>query len=96
MAGLWAITIAVVLTIPSPHNRIGPPGAAEDWPFGAWLACAAGPRAEITTDALRVPDGVVLRVANGAGDQDPQLVLVPIRSGKQARRFLAALGCRQA
>lgn len=62
MAGLYVITIAAVVALPRVYNRVALLEVAEDWPFGAWLECAAGPRPEIATDALRVPYSVMLRV----------------------------------
>jgi hypothetical protein len=83
-----AAMVGLISVAPPINNTMREEPSAPE--FARWTTCAAA-SAELSTQAMRVPGGVLLRTTDARG---ADTVLVPIRSYREAERFLAELGCR--
>jgi hypothetical protein len=86
--------IAVIFVLPPRGSTVGETPSAPEFAFARWTTCdAAAAAAELLTQAMRVPRGVLVRTTDTRGGT-ADAVLVPIHGFREAERFLAALGCR--
>lgn len=88
-----AIGIITAVATPPFSNRVGSAPGAPDFPFAPWTSCAAV-GGGLATQAMRAPDGVLVRPADARGGAD--VALVPIRKYREAEAFMAELGCQLA
>ncbi len=89
-----AAVIAVIFVLPPRGNTMREAPSAPEFAFARWITCAAAAAAaELPTQAMRVPRGVLVRTTDTRGGT-ADTVLVPIHGFREAERFLAALGCR--